>query len=208
MPASIIPYPMTRKWNGRIISDYRIVLTFNSFNLSSSSRCSADYVSVYDGMHETSERIGKFCGSTKPNTITSNHSEMFVKFVANGKAQYRLASERHIQGKVKDLEFVKCDAFSGLVSLPKLEGMRDAVRHMALLTAVSLKYCLVSFFNLSAPDHNTPLPPSLSYPSILYIPSTCLFVCLLLLLLFRSHRSHSQDCWVCCRRAVSVSCFS
>ena len=75
-------------WRIMVDSDYRIVLTFNSFNLSSSSRCSADYVSVYDGMHETSERIGKFCGSTKPSTITSNHSEMFVKFVANGKAQY------------------------------------------------------------------------------------------------------------------------
>ena len=70
--------------------------------------------------------------------------------------------------------------------------MRDAVRRLALLTAVSLKYCLVSFFYLSAPVHNTPLPPSPSYPSILYIALVCLLVCLFIC------------CYCCCSESTAA----
>ena len=69
-------------------SDYNIKLSFDSFNLSQSSDCSEDYVEVHDGQFDTSDLVGKYCGSEKPSSITSDHSELRVVFRSAGKTKY------------------------------------------------------------------------------------------------------------------------
>ena len=69
-------------------SDYNIKLSFDSFNLSQSSDCSEDYVEVRDGQFDTSDLVGKYCGSEKPSSITSDDSELRVVFRSAGKTKY------------------------------------------------------------------------------------------------------------------------
>ena len=62
-------------------SDYNIEVSFDVFNLSQSSECSADYVEV--------NRV-RYCGSQKPENVAleSSRSDMRVMFKLNGKAKY------------------------------------------------------------------------------------------------------------------------
>ena len=60
-------------------SDYNIEVSFDVFNLSLSSECSADYVEV---------NRAKYCGSQKPENVNLESSDMRVMFKSNGKAKY------------------------------------------------------------------------------------------------------------------------
>ena len=69
-------------------TDYKIVLSFDSFNLSNSAACSEDYVEVRDGLFSTRELVGKYCGSEKPSEITSDSWDLRVAFKSSGKTKY------------------------------------------------------------------------------------------------------------------------
>lgn len=75
-------------WTIRVDLDYRIRLSFDFFNLSQSSDCSVDYVEVRDGVFKTSDLIGKYCGTEKPESITSDSWDMRVTFKSSGKTSY------------------------------------------------------------------------------------------------------------------------
>ena len=75
-------------WTIRVDLDYRITLSFDFFNLSQSSDCSVDYVEVRDGVFKTSDLIGKYCGTEKPESITSDSWDMRVTFKSSGKTSY------------------------------------------------------------------------------------------------------------------------
>ena len=75
-------------WTIRVDLDYRITLSFDFFNLSQSSDCSVDYVEVRDGASKTSDLIGKYCGTEKPESITSDSWDMRVTFKSSGKTSY------------------------------------------------------------------------------------------------------------------------
>ncbi|XP_073253075.1 tolloid-like protein 2 isoform X2 [Porites lutea] len=75
-------------WTIRVDLDYRIRLSFDFFNLSQSSDCSVDYVEVRDGAFTTSDLIGKYCGTEKPESITSDSWDMRVTFKSSGKTNY------------------------------------------------------------------------------------------------------------------------
>ena len=68
--------------------DYKIIVSFDYFNLSRSSDCSDDYVEVRDGLFDTSELLGKFCGADIPKSITSDSWDMRVTFKSSGKTKY------------------------------------------------------------------------------------------------------------------------
>lgn len=68
--------------------DYKIKLSFDFFNLSRSSDCSEDYVEIRDGQFSTSDLLGKFCGSEKPKSITSDSWDLRVAFKSSGKTKY------------------------------------------------------------------------------------------------------------------------
>lgn len=69
-------------------NDHRIELSFDFFNLSGSTDCTEDYVEVRNGHWDTSDLAGKFCGSKKPASITSDNWEMRVAFRSSGKTKY------------------------------------------------------------------------------------------------------------------------
>lgn len=75
-------------WIIRVDSDNNIKLSFDSFNLSQSDECSEDYVEVRDGQFDTSDLVGKYCGSQKPSAITSDDWELRVAFRSSGKTKY------------------------------------------------------------------------------------------------------------------------
>lgn len=56
-----------------------MVLSFDLFNLPDSKNCTDDYVEIH--------RV-RYCGSKKPATITSEGSDMHVKFESSGKSRY------------------------------------------------------------------------------------------------------------------------
>lgn len=75
-------------WVIYVDTDYNIKLSFDFFNLSRSTDCAEDYVEVRDGQFDTSDLVGKFCGSGKPESITSDSWDLHVKFKSSGKKKY------------------------------------------------------------------------------------------------------------------------
>lgn len=55
-------------------------LTFDTFELEPESVCKYDYVLIRDGSSASDHMIGKFCGSSKPATITSSGRSLWVEF--------------------------------------------------------------------------------------------------------------------------------
>ncbi|XP_067039505.1 cubilin-like isoform X3 [Acropora muricata] len=75
-------------WLIDVDHSYNVKLSFEFFNLSSSSDCSEDYVMVRDGLYSSSDVVGKFCGSNKPQSITSDAWDLRVEFKSSGKAKF------------------------------------------------------------------------------------------------------------------------
>ena len=75
-------------WHIYTDTDQKIKLSFDFFNLSDSTDCTEDYVEVRHGQWDTSDLAGKFCGSEKPSSVTSDDWEMRVAFRSSGKTKY------------------------------------------------------------------------------------------------------------------------
>ena len=58
----------------------KVVLTFETFALEDNSVCQYDYVIIRDGSTSKSPMIGKFCGTSRPATITSTHNFLWIGF--------------------------------------------------------------------------------------------------------------------------------
>eukprot|EP00795_Rhopilema_esculentum_P014516 gene14516-5577_t len=58
----------------------KIQLRFSDFDLERDSKCSYDYLAVYDGHNKASPLLGKFCGSTVPKVINSTQQNMRIVF--------------------------------------------------------------------------------------------------------------------------------
>ena len=60
------------------------VFRFTRFDLEASSRCTYDYVAVYDGPDmNSSSLIGQYCGSVTPLKIVSTSNTLLVNFVTD-----------------------------------------------------------------------------------------------------------------------------
>ena len=70
--------PIKCSWQFKISSDYKIKMSFDSFDLPDSKDCSEDRVEV---------NRQKFCGSRKPFTVTLHDSERLT-FRSSGKRRY------------------------------------------------------------------------------------------------------------------------
>ena len=66
-------------WRFDVDTDYKIELTFDIFNLSLSTGCTADFVEI-DGL--------RYCGSEKPVLIILDGNDMRIKFKSSGKTKY------------------------------------------------------------------------------------------------------------------------
>lgn len=58
----------------------KVMLTFETFALEDNSICQYDYVIIRDGSTSKSPMIGKFCGTSRPATITSTGNFLWIGF--------------------------------------------------------------------------------------------------------------------------------
>ena len=67
-----------------------VKVSFNRFELEPSygSRCTADYVEVFDGSSSSSKSKGRFCGFSTPDDIHSSGRYMWVRFRADLSRSY------------------------------------------------------------------------------------------------------------------------
>ncbi|MGH0131801.1 UNVERIFIED_CONTAM: hypothetical protein FKN15_059903 [Acipenser sinensis] len=75
-------YPTNKNcvWQVVAPAQYRISLQFEIFELEGNDVCKYDFVEVHSGLSSDSRLHGKFCGSEKPEVITSQFNNMRVEF--------------------------------------------------------------------------------------------------------------------------------
>ncbi|KAI0233513.1 Cubilin [Lamellibrachia satsuma] len=69
-------------WTITVDPTRSVELKFTRFDLEASSRCTYDYVAVYDGL-DSSSLIGQYCGSVTPLKIVSTSNTLLVNFVTD-----------------------------------------------------------------------------------------------------------------------------
>uniref|UniRef100_A0A1A8E6T5 Metalloendopeptidase n=1 Tax=Nothobranchius kadleci TaxID=1051664 RepID=A0A1A8E6T5_NOTKA len=75
-------YPHNKNcvWQLVAPAQYRITLVFDGFETEGNDVCKYDYVEVRSGLSSDSKLQGKFCGSEKPDVITSLQNNMRIEF--------------------------------------------------------------------------------------------------------------------------------
>ncbi|XP_078063588.1 tolloid-like protein 2, partial [Mustelus asterias] len=75
-------YPTNKNcvWQLVAPAQYRISLQFEAFELEGNDVCKYDYVEVHSGLSLESKLHGRFCGSEKPDIITSQFNNMRIEF--------------------------------------------------------------------------------------------------------------------------------
>ncbi|CAG5130412.1 unnamed protein product [Candidula unifasciata] len=66
---------------------HRIHLEFIMLDIEYHQLCSYDHLAVYDGENSTARLIGKFCGTTLPEPITSSSNKIYVSFFSDASVQ-------------------------------------------------------------------------------------------------------------------------
>ncbi|XP_076614626.1 bone morphogenetic protein 1-like [Chaetodon auriga] len=75
-------YPPNKNCVWQLVApiQYRITLVFDVFETEGNDVCKYDYVEVRSGLSSDSKLHGKFCGTEKPDVITSQHNNMRIEF--------------------------------------------------------------------------------------------------------------------------------
>ncbi|XP_067876353.1 tolloid-like protein 2 isoform X2 [Heterodontus francisci] len=75
-------YPTNKNCVWQLVApvQYRISLQFEAFELEGNDVCKYDYVEVHSGLSSESKLHGRFCGSEKPDIITSQFNNMRIEF--------------------------------------------------------------------------------------------------------------------------------
>ncbi|XP_041032015.1 tolloid-like protein 2 [Carcharodon carcharias] len=75
-------YPTNKNcvWQLVAPAQYRISLQFEAFELEGNDVCKYDYVEVHSGLSSETKLHGRFCGSEKPEVITSQFNNMRIEF--------------------------------------------------------------------------------------------------------------------------------
>jgi hypothetical protein len=85
------PYPSDRQCLYHIVlpQGNLVQLQFDYFDVEGSIDCTYDYLEVRDS-HENGTELGRFCGATLPETITSRYNELWLKFGTGFKTKKNL----------------------------------------------------------------------------------------------------------------------
>uniref|UniRef100_A0A669DQK6 Cubilin n=1 Tax=Oreochromis niloticus TaxID=8128 RepID=A0A669DQK6_ORENI len=76
-------------WTIEMPVNKAVNLTFDSFELETSTTCRYDYVRVYDGDNMNFPLVGTFCGTSVPASFISSGNFLTVHFVTDGSVQRR-----------------------------------------------------------------------------------------------------------------------
>ncbi|KAL2097219.1 hypothetical protein ACEWY4_006426 [Coilia grayii] len=77
-------YPANTKcvWRITVTRGKVVALSFRVLDLESDNLCRYDYVDVYDG-HINGQRLGRFCGTSRPGALVTNGNKMQVTMVSD-----------------------------------------------------------------------------------------------------------------------------
>ncbi|XP_067928524.1 bone morphogenetic protein 1-like [Watersipora subatra] len=75
-------YDMTEDcdWLLQAPTNKLVRLEFIAFEVEAEPECGYDYIEVFDGGDQLSEKFGRFCGSTPPSPFVSTSNELLLKF--------------------------------------------------------------------------------------------------------------------------------
>lgn len=59
------------------------ILLKQSIEMFGLSLCRYDYVEVRDGVDESGQLVGKYCGKIAPSPVVSSGNQLFIKFVSD-----------------------------------------------------------------------------------------------------------------------------
>ncbi|KAH3692443.1 hypothetical protein DPMN_194284 [Dreissena polymorpha] len=98
-------YPHSRlcEWKISVQMGRRVAITFNPFNIEDHSRCSYDYVAIYNGIYPDSPLINRFCGGSPPDVVKTSGNTARVQFRTDGSN-----SNRGFQAFYSSLEEAEC----------------------------------------------------------------------------------------------------
>lgn len=76
-------------WLIKVAPGYVVTLEFSKFEVGHEAECSnresrTNFVEVRDGMKQKNRTIGMFCGSRKPDAISSTGNQMWIRYVTSG----------------------------------------------------------------------------------------------------------------------------
>lgn len=108
-----------------------------------------DYVEVRDGVDESGQLVGKYCGKIAPSPVVSSGNQLFIKFVSD--------YETHGAGFSIRYEIFKMGGWPSLCSLcPWLNSRSPRVYFSAVLLPPSrLGSCVLFFGFLKHGSHTT-----------------------------------------------------
>ncbi|XP_038149701.1 bone morphogenetic protein 1-like isoform X2 [Cyprinodon tularosa] len=84
-------YPHNKNCVWQLVApvQYRITLVFDGFETEGNDVCKYDYVEVHSGLSSDSKIYGKFCGTEKPDVITSLQNKMRIEFKSDNTVSKR-----------------------------------------------------------------------------------------------------------------------
>ncbi|KAL3836256.1 hypothetical protein ACJMK2_021695 [Sinanodonta woodiana] len=96
-----------------------IRLTFNTFSMESHPSCNYDYVEVYDNSTVVpSSKLGRYCGSMYPPTLTSTNNVMVVLFVSDSSLAHEGFSASYVALNASTLCGSELTASTGVITSP------------------------------------------------------------------------------------------
>ena len=92
---------------------------FDDFSLEEGYPCN-DVLTFYDGINETSNLLGSYCGTIHPDVIYSTGQYLYVKFVTDNMVKRKgfKISVTAVKGGIVFQWFIHCNVCRELVCLP------------------------------------------------------------------------------------------
>ncbi|XP_071498643.1 extracellular serine proteinase-like [Diadema antillarum] len=76
-----------------------VTVTFDDFNLESSSSCSYDSLTIYDGASSSDNLLGEWCGTNSPGIVTGYSQSMLIRFKTDSSLTYSGFSASYVTGE-------------------------------------------------------------------------------------------------------------
>ncbi|XP_034033617.1 procollagen C-endopeptidase enhancer a [Thalassophryne amazonica] len=66
-----------------------VMLSFRIFDLEAHAQCRYDYLDIYNGLSESGQKLGRFCGTFRPGALISTTNSMMLQMVSDDETQSR-----------------------------------------------------------------------------------------------------------------------
>lgn len=106
--------------------------------------CAYDHIEIYDGRDGKAPSLGRFCGTKKPQPITSSGNKLFIRFFSDNSVQKKGFEASHSAGK----NSCRCNSALFLLLLNNQTNTVEAKRDLSQLNHM-LNFGTVFFFLFS-----------------------------------------------------------